>query len=203
MDDGSAFLGTKGDPNFPQDSRNMAAQWGRQVSTSGTASRRRSSTSCRAGNVVTRNTEVRGIITLQSGQPFTPLLRFDNSNTGNTGSRAAPTPEPGGRSRRRPIRPPTQWFNTERLRRAAAVHLRRMPGATSCAGRVCVRGPGGGPPHPAPRGARTWVDAQVIQLFNRVNYDLPELYVDEPATFGRIFSAKAPRQVQFAVRVNF
>jgi hypothetical protein len=48
-----------------------------------------------------------------------------------------------------------------------------------------------------------WVEAQVFNLFNRVNYDLPELYVDEAATFGRIFSAKAPRQVQLAVRVSF
>jgi hypothetical protein len=48
-----------------------------------------------------------------------------------------------------------------------------------------------------------WLEAQVFNLLNRTNFDLPELYVDEPTTFGRIFSAKAPRQVQFAVRVSF
>ena len=48
-----------------------------------------------------------------------------------------------------------------------------------------------------------WVEAQVFNLFNHVNYDLPELYADEPATFGRIFSAKAARQAQLALRVNF
>ena len=50
---------------------------------------------------------------------------------------------------------------------------------------------------------RLWVEAQVFNLFNTVNYDLPELYVDEPATFGRIFSAKAARQVQLVARVTF
>ena len=28
-------------------------------------------------------------------------------------------------------------------------------------------------------------------------------YADDPVTFGRIFSAKAPRQIQFALRLLF
>ncbi|MCK7498453.1 MAG: hypothetical protein MZW92_53340 [Comamonadaceae bacterium] len=56
----------------------------------------------------------------------------------------------------------------------------------------------------ARRAARSlWVEAQVFNLLNQVNYDLPELYADEPATFGRIFSAKAARQAQLALRFNF
>jgi hypothetical protein len=47
------------------------------------------------------------------------------------------------------------------------------------------------------------LEAQAFNLFNRTNYDLPELYVDEAATFGRIFSAKSPRQIQVALRVAF
>ena len=66
-----------------------------------------------------------------------------------------------------------------------------------------VGGPRARPPHPARRRRGLWVEAQVFNLFNRVNYNLPELYVDEAATFGRIFSAKAARQAQLAVRFNF
>jgi hypothetical protein len=47
------------------------------------------------------------------------------------------------------------------------------------------------------------VEAQVFNLLNTTNFDLPELYADEPATFGRVFFAKAPRQAQLAVRVSF
>jgi hypothetical protein len=41
-------------------------------------------------------------------------------------------------------------------------------------------------------------EAQAFNLFNRVNFDLPELYADEPDT-----SAKSPRQVQFTLRLSF
>jgi len=47
------------------------------------------------------------------------------------------------------------------------------------------------------------IEAQVFNLFNRENLNLPNVYADSPATFGRIFSAKAPRQVQLAARFSF
>ncbi len=202
-DDGSAFLGTTGDPNFPQDSQNMAAQWG----PSGFDIRHRFAASfiyqLPAGNVITRNTELRGIVTLQSGQPFTPLLRFDNSNTGNTGQQSG-SDHPNLVGNPDIANPgPGAWFDTS----AFAVP---PPYTFGDAGRNILRGPGYSSVDMAlarriPLGGRRglWVEAQVFNLFNRANYDLPELYVDEPATFGRIFSAKAPRQVQLAVRVNF
>jgi hypothetical protein len=46
-------------------------------------------------------------------------------------------------------------------------------------------------------------DAQAFNLLNRENLNLPNLYADNPATFGKIFSARAPRQVQIALRLNF
>jgi hypothetical protein len=46
-------------------------------------------------------------------------------------------------------------------------------------------------------------EAQAFNSLNRVNFDLPQLYVDDPATFGKIFSAEAPRQIQFALRLAF
>ena len=46
-------------------------------------------------------------------------------------------------------------------------------------------------------------DAEAFNLFNRTNFDLPQRIADDPTTFGRIFSAKAPRQIQFALRFAF
>lgn len=88
LDDASAFLDTTGDKNFPQDSQNMAAQWGRSSFDYPHRFSASFSVQLPLGNVVTRNTELRGIVTLQSGQTFTPVLRFDNSNTGNTGQQS-------------------------------------------------------------------------------------------------------------------
>jgi hypothetical protein len=44
---------------------------------------------------------------------------------------------------------------------------------------------------------------QVFNVFNHTNFNLPEHLVDEPSTFGQIFSAKAPRQLQLSVRLAF
>ena len=203
MDDASSFLGTKGDPNFPQDSYNMAAQWG--PSNYDIRHRLSAAFTCQLprGNVITRNTELRGIITLQSGQPFTPLLRFDNSNTGNTGQQSGSDhPNLVGDP---VISNPTsdQWFNTAAFATPAGYTFGN-------AGRNILRGPGYASVdlslarRVVLAGGRTLtLEAQAFNLFNRANYDLPELYVDEPATFGRVFSAKAPRQIQLAVRVSF
>ncbi|MBE3123700.1 MAG: TonB-dependent receptor, partial [Planctomycetes bacterium] len=203
MDDASAFLDTTGDRNFPQDSRSMAAQWGR----SSFDYPHRFSASfiyqLPSGNVVTRNTELRGIVTLQSGQTFTPILRFDNSNTGNTGQQSG-SDHPNLTGNPSLLNPTAdQWFNTP----AFAVAPQYTFGD---AGRNILRGPGYASVDlslarriPLKGKAALSVEAQVFNLLNRTNFDLPELYVDEPTTFGRIFSAKAPRQVQLAVRVNF
>jgi len=203
MDDGSSFLGTKGDPNFPQDSSNMEAQWG----PSGFDIRQRFAAAfvyqLPWTNAALRHTELRGIITLQSGQPFTPLLRFDNSNTGNTGQQSG-SDHPnlvGDPALSNPTK--DQWFNTD----AFAVPPQYTFGD---AGRNILRGPSYASVDlavarniPFRGGHALTFEVQVFNLFNRVNYDLPELYVDEPETFGRIFSAKAPRQVQLAVRMSF
>ena len=202
-DDGSAFLGTDGDPNFPQNSQDMAAQWG----PSGYDIRHRFAASfiyqLPAGNPVTRNTELRGIVTLQSGQPFTPLLRFDNSNTGNTGQQSG-SDHPNLVGNPAIANPGAdRWFDTSAFAVApqytfgnAGRNVLRGDGYSSVDLAIARRIPLGGV-------RSLWVEAQVFNLFNRVNYDLPELYADEPTTFGRIFSAKAARQAQLAVRVSF
>ena len=203
MDDASAFLATKVDRNFPQNSGNPAAE--RALSSFDV--RHRLVVAATAGlphrRAWTRNTEIRGILVVHSGQPLTPVLRFDNSNTGNGGTTtgydrpnllhspvlADPTPE--------------RWFDTSAFAVAS-------PYVFGNAGRNVVTGPGyvsvdvsAVRRFPRRGGWVLALEVQAFNLLNRANFDQPDLYADEPATFGRILSAKAPRQVQLALRVEF
>ena len=203
-DDASAFLGTPADKNLPQDSRNPGAEWG----FSSYDVRHRLAVAyivqLPSTSPWTRNTQVQGITTIHTGQPFTPIMRFDNSNTGNSGGSTAGSDRPNVVGNPELSDPTVErWFRTDAF---------VVPPAYSFgnAGRNSLRGPGfasfdvaisrqfrsGG--HRA-----STVGIQVFNLFNRANFDLPEHFVDEPATFGRIASAKAPRQVQLAARFEF
>jgi hypothetical protein len=147
--------------------------------------------------------EIRGITTLQSGQPFTPILRFDNSNTGNSGGIF-------GSDRPDLLRNPTlsspspeRWFDTSAFAIAAPYHF-------GDAGRNVVRGPGLANFDVAiarrfvlHEGVTLTADAQSFNWFNHTQFDLPQLFADEPTTFGKILSAKAPRQIQFSLRLAF
>jgi hypothetical protein len=46
-------------------------------------------------------------------------------------------------------------------------------------------------------------EAQAFNLLNHENLNLPNLFADDPSAFGKIFSAKSPRQVQVAMRFSF
>ncbi len=202
IDDTSAFLGTGPDKNFPQNSSNYHAEHAP------------SSFDIRNYSTVAfvyqlpwksrwlRDTDFRSIVTARDGQPFTPLLSFDNSNTGNTGGTF-------GSDRPNVLFSPhlsnstaQEWFNT-------AAFALPAPYSFGTAGRNILRGPG----------LFTWdletarqfslserwsmtFEAQAFNLLNRTNFDLPQLYADQPS-FGQIFSAKSPRQVQFSLRLAF
>ena len=90
-DDASGFFPSAGDPNYPQDSQNMAAEFGR----SSFDVRHRLSVGlvwdipsgdAQDGVVglLLSDWQVSGVLTLQSGRPFTVALlqEIDNSNTG-------------------------------------------------------------------------------------------------------------------------
>jgi hypothetical protein len=79
-DDASAFFPSGGDPNFPQDSHNPAAEWAR----SNFDVRHRLSVSL--SQELPWDLQVAGVVTLQSGRPFTVALlpEVDNSNTGRS-----------------------------------------------------------------------------------------------------------------------
>jgi outer membrane receptor protein involved in Fe transport len=195
IDDTSAFLGTLPDKNFPQDSHNYRAERG--LSSFDIHNRFVTAYVYHARY----GFELSGITTLQSGQPFTPILRFDNSNTGNSGGIF-------GSDRPDLLRNPAlsnpsaeHWFDTAAFAIAPPYHF-------GDAGRNIVRGPGIANFDVAVarrfvlhEGVTLTADAQSFNLFNHTQFDLPQLFADEPTTFGRILSAKAPRQLQFSLRL--
>jgi hypothetical protein len=203
-DDASAFLGTPADTNFPQDSHNPQAERG--PSSFDVRHRMAMAYVVRLPftNRWTRDVDVEGVTVLHTGQPFTPILRFDNSNTGNTGGSTAGSDRPNLVGDPQLSSPTVDaWFNPQAFAIAP-------PYTFGNAGRNSVRGPAYASvdlsiSKRVARGSRAGVTIalQAFNVFNRANFDLPEHFVDEPATFGRIFSAKAPREWQASARFAF
>jgi hypothetical protein len=203
MDDTSAFLGNDADRNFPQNSHNYRAE--HALSSFDMPHRGVISYvyTLPFQNSVLRNLQTSGIIVAQSGQPFTPILQFDNSNTGNTGGTfGSDRPNVVGNPS---ISDPSaqKWFNT-------AAFAIPKPYTFGNAGRNILRGPGLATFDLAvsrkfdiTERMAIQAQAQAFNLFNRENLNLPNLFADDPANFGKIFSAKAPRQVQLALRFMF
>jgi hypothetical protein len=204
IDDTSAFEPVQTDQNFPQNSYDYHAE------------RALSSFDMRNRGVVAyvwrlpfhnrwlRNFENSGIVTAQSGQPFTPQLEFDNSNTGNTGGAGNGYDRPDVVGNWRLANPSAQeWFNTA----AFAIPPQYTFGN---AGRNILIGPGlftvdTSLARRFQVGERSAIvfEAQAFNALNRVNFQMPQSFADVPSTFGRIFSANPPRQIQFALRYSF
>jgi len=212
MDDASGFFASAGDPNFPQDSDNPRAEWGR----SNFDVRHRFSVSFSydvpfgrdRGNAVEAilgGWTVSGIVAIQSGRPFTVglLPELDNSNTGRAnlgfGANDRPNlngdPELGSATADR-------WFNTAAF---------SMPpfGSFGNAGRNVLEGPGYQNVNlallkqlPLSARARLQLRVEAFNLLNRVNLDLPDNFFGSP-TFGQVLSAQSPRHVQVGARLSF
>ena len=203
IDDTSAFLGTAPDKNFPQNSRDFRAERGlssfdvrHRLTTAGVLA-------LPFGNVVARNVELRGILAVQSGQPFTPYLRFDNSNTGNSGGIFGLDRPDLLRDPALARRTPERWFDTSAFRVPA-------PYTFGSSGRNILTGPGlfsldlaVSRRFRVREAGSISLDAEVFNVLNHTQFDLPGAFADQPSTFGKIFSAKPPRVVQFAVRFSY
>jgi hypothetical protein len=203
IDDTSAFLGTKSDKNFPQNSRDLRAERG--LSSFDVRHRFTSAWvyDLPGSNKLVRGFELRGIITAQSGQPFTPYLRFDNSNTGNSGGIFGLDRPDLLHNPSLSNKGPDRWFDTSAFRIPAQYHF-------GSAGRNILTGPGLFSIDMAvsrrfalSERVSLSLDVESFNIANHTQFDLPERYADQPTTFGRIFSAKAPRQVQCALRLSF
>ena len=205
MDDQSAFLATDGNDNTPQDSRNLATEW----SLSDFDVRHRL---VLTGSYLVpefglgafgRGWQVSGVVSLQSGRPFTPRVSFDNSNSGNTGGGTfaydRPNEVTGGTTpagaavasydgRSFVVAPPYTYGNAGRniligpsYAAVDAVVSRRL----ALGGRRALE-----------------LRAEAFNLLNRTNLQLPDGFVDRP-TFGQSLSAFPRRQFQLAARFTF
>lgn len=217
IDDASNFFTSAGDPNFPQNSFNVAAERAR----SNFDVRHRLSVSysylfpfgkgrahlADSGWVTTLLTgwETFGIVTLQSGRPFTVALlpEIDNSGTGRSilGFGANDRPNVVG-SPSLSNQTPERWFNT-------AAFTFPAPGTFGNAGRNVLDGPGYQNVNASlvkntglTESMTLQFRAEFFNLFNHPNFNLPDNFLGSP-TFGVISSARDPRHIQFGLKLLF
>ena len=143
---------------------------------------------------------VNAVFFAQSGAPFTVNLGVDQANIG-----AGPAQRPDQvRDPNLPAgeRTPERWFDT-------AAFALQAPFTFGNAPRNSVIGPGFANLDLAV--AKTWTVAgtrqlelrwEVFNALNKANFDLPNRIFGTP-NFGRIFSAKSPREMQFGAKLTF
>jgi hypothetical protein len=214
IDDASNFFSSAGDSNFPQNSYNTRAERGR----SNFDVRHRLSASYvydlpfGKGRRYSENAgwllsgwQSSGILSFQSGRPFTVALLsdIDNSGTGRSilGFGANDRPNLVGNPQL-PNRSPERWFNTSAFNFSA-------PGTFGNAGRNILDGPGYQNVNVSllkntslREDINLQLRAEFFNLFNHPNFNLPDNFLGSP-TFGRITSARDPRHVQFGVKLLF
>ncbi len=216
VDNASAFLESKGDDNTPQNSSNIQAERGlsnfdlrHRLALSFIydlpfgPERRWTPKGGKFAGALLNDWQISGILTLQSGRPFTPRLGTDNSNTGNVGGFFAhDRPNViGDPHLDRPT--PERFFNTD----AFAI----PPSFTfGNAGRNILIGPGMNSLDVALlKNIRLGMShslqfrTEFFNALNHPNFNLPESFIDNPATFGRILSAGPSRQIQFGLKYVF
>ena len=207
IDDASDPGATTYEVNLPQDVRNMRAERAlasfdhrhRFIGSFSYAVPDLSRGSTAALSALGRAWRLSGIVTLQSGAPFTVNLGTDRANIG-TGPAQRPNatcdPNAGG------AQTAQQWFNTSCFSLSDAFTFGN-------AGRNTVFSPGYSnvdaslqkDVHLSER-ARLEFRFEIFNLFNRVNFDVPNRIAFTP-NFGRIFSAGPSRQMQLGVKALF
>jgi hypothetical protein len=217
IDDASNFFPSAGDPNYPQNSYDFKAERGR----SNFDLRHRLSVSYiydlpfgkgrkylsdnGAWSTFLTGWQTAGIVTAQTGRPFTVALirEFDNSGTGFSalgfGANDRPNiiADPG-----LPNGTPERWFNT-------AAFAFPAPGTFGNAGRNVVDGPGYQSVNASlikntnlTEKVNLQLRGEVFNLFNHPNFNLPDNFLGSP-TFGQITSARDPRHIQLGVKLLF
>jgi hypothetical protein len=143
--------------------------------------------------------QVNGIVTLQSGAPFTVMLGTDRANVG---SGPAQRPNVSGDPNALVNASATQWFDT-------GVFSLPTQYSFGNSGRNTVLAPGYANVDLGVQKqvvlasrARLQLRWEVFNLFNRVNFDVPNRIAFTP-NFGRIFSAQPARQMQFGAKIAF
>lgn len=207
IDDASGFFTTTGDPNFPQNSYDLSAERGR----SDFDIRQRLAISYAYDLPIARNNrwlggwQSFGVLTFQTGQPFTVMLLEDddNSNTGfsNLGYGANNRPDVVGNPHLS-NRGPQAWFNT-------AAFAPSPYGTFGNAGRNILSGPGLETINVSivkntrvTERLNTQFRAEFFNVPNHSNFNLPDNFLGD-ATFAQLTSAQDPRRIQLALKFLF
>ena len=218
IDNASNFFASAGDANYPQDSNNIAAErarssfdvphrftgsfvyelpfgagkaWGRGWN--GAAGR------------LLGGWQLNGIVTMQSGQPYTVALpgEFDNSNTGRSSYGFGAGDRPDAIANPNLAEPdPQRWFDPSAFALPAY-------GTFGTAGRNVVQGPGLANVDVSVLKDIGLGDEATLQLrvefFNALNtpgFLNPNVFFGTPG-FGRVLAARDGREVQFGAKLIF
>lgn len=213
LDTNSTFFSSAGDANFPQNSANPGAERGRSnfdmrhrfsagLSYDVPLGRGRRFLSHGAPALLA-GWSVHGIVTLQSGRPFTVALlpEIDNSNTGMASLGFGANNRPDRLASGKIGHPGAdRWFDTGAF--AFAPY-----GSFGNSGRNILEGPGYADTSLSlmkdsriREGCILQLRAEFFNLFNRTNFDLPNIFLGSPM-FGRISSAANPRRIQFGLKL--
>jgi len=218
IDNASNFFSSAGDPNFPQNSYDTSAERGRSsfdiphrfvgsfaYDLPFGEDRRWGSNLSGAAMQLLSGWRLNGVVTLQSGQPFSAALpsELDNSNTGQSilGFGAGDRPNVvGNPNLANPD--PAQWINPAAFAFPAF-------GTFGNAGRNIVQGP---PLHEVnfsvlkdtKLGETTTLQfrAEMFNLFNQPNFLAPNIFFGTPG-FGQITGAREGREIQFGLKLLF
>ncbi len=213
IDDASDFFASAGDANFPQDSYDLRAERGlsnfdirHRLSISYSYDLPTHRFDQRWITTMLGGWQTYGILTFQTGQPFTVALEpdLDNSNTGTSilgfgGANDRPNvvgnpniSNPG----------PNMWFNT-------AAFVIPPFGSFGNAGRNILEGPGLETVNLSlvkntrvREGMALQFRAETFNILNHPNFNLPDNFIGSP-TFGQILSAQDPRHIQFGLKLLF
>jgi hypothetical protein len=208
-DDASSPGPTEAETNFPQNVRNIfdeSGEWAvssfnhrHQFIASGVYQLPFFSGSGGIAEATLGGWRANAIFVAESGAPFTVNLSVDRANIG-----AGPAQRPdqvGDPNLSGGERTPARWFDTSAFALQAPFTFGNAP-------RNSVIGPGYANIDFAL--AKTWRIGtsdlefrwETFNLVNRANFNLPNRIFGNP-NFGRISSAKNPREMQFAVRLAF
>lgn len=218
LDNASNFFASAGDANYPQDSNNIAAERARSSFdvphrfTGGFVyqlpfgpGRALGGGQTGAAARLLGGWQLNGIVSLQSGQPYTVALpgEFDNSNTGRSSYGFGAGDRPNVNSNPNLASPdPQQWFDP------GAFSLPEY-GSFGNAGRNIVAGPGLANVDFSvlkdiriAEAATLQLRAELFNLLNTPNFLNPNIFFGTPG-FGRVLSARDGREVQFGMKLIF
>lgn len=218
IDNASNFFASAGDANYPQNSYDTGAERGRSsfdvphrfvgsfaYDLPFGEDRRWGANMSGAAKQLLSGWRLNGVVTLQSGQPFSVALpsELDNSNTGQSifGFGAGDRPNAVGNPNfSNPD--PAQWINP------AAFSFPAF-GTFGNAGRNIVQGP---PLHEVnfsvlkdtklTETTTLQFRAEMFNLFNQPNFLAPNIFFGTPG-FGQITGAREAREIQFGLKLLF